>query len=327
MSHVPLNLPGQPPGDSSALGLAKAAFAFANGLRGLWEALDSALKSRRLDVMGTIDASDRHGVTALHLAANAGRVSTVRALIARGASLDPCTVAVEDGDDDEEEEEFAGDWQTHYGGWTPLLLACRGGHHECVSVLVAAGASVHASVDVSSSGDCVESTLTLSAETGSLRSLQMVLDAGASVHVPANSWSPLHAAIWGRGEARYECVAALLRAGADANALDHVGRSVLELAVQPRRAGTPRLISTLLRKGARPLAADSAVLSYYDIKVYNPQIITYFDAIRRAGGYARYEAMRRAPFVAALTRCGGFPIPDDMMSIVVAFWVRRALEY
>ena len=74
-------------------------------------------------------------------------------------------------------------------------------------------------------------------------------------------------------------------------------------------------------------AADSAVLSYYDIKVYNPQIITYFDAIRRAGGYARYEAMRRAPFVAALTRCGGFPLPSEMISIVVAFWVQHALEY
>ena len=325
MSHVQLNLPGQPPGDSSALGLAKAALA--TGRLGLWEALDSALKSRRLDVCGsTIDASDRHGVTALHLAANAGRVSTVRALIRRGASVDPCTVEVE-GDDEEEEEdeEFnAGDWQAD-SGWTPLLLACRGGHHECVSVLVAAGASVHASVDRNSGGDCVESTLTLSAETGDSRSLQMMLDAGAPVHVPANSWSPLHAATWGGGEVNEECIMALLRAGADINAVDHVERSVLELAIQPRNPRGPRLVSTLLRKGARPLAADCGVLDYYSIKVENPQIVAYFDAIRRAGGYARYEAMRRAPFVTALTRC--FPLPSDTIPLVVEFWVRRALEY
>ena len=59
----------------------------------------------------------------------------------------------------------------------------------------------------------------------------------------------------------------------------------------------------------------------------DPKLLAYLDAVRQAGGIVRYENTRRAPFVAAFTRCGAFPIPDDMTSIVVAFWVRRALEY
>ena len=86
------------------------------------------------------------------------------------------------------------------------------------------------------------------------------------------------------------------------------------------RSGSRRLISTLLRAGARLPAADTSYRR-------SSPAIAYIDAIRRAGGYARYETMRRAPFITALTRCGGFPIPDDMISIVVGFWVRRALEY
>ena len=292
-----------------------------------WDDLAQALAEGRQDVCGTIDAHDLLGTTALHFAAHAGAANVVRALVAAGASLDPRTqtsqVVLEIT---LANNTHACTWQVERG-WTPLLVACRGGHHECVSVLVAAGASVHASLERSL---FTETTLTLAAEEGCLRSVQILLDAGASVRVPANSWSPLHASIWGCEEARYECAVALLRAGADVNALDHMGRSPLDLAITSipeRRAKNRRLISTLLREGARLPAANHQVFMRYEIRVENPQIITYIDAIRSAGGYARYETMRRAPFVAAFTRCGGFPLPSEMISIVVAFWVQHALEY
>ena len=295
-----------------------------------WDAFVQALAEGRRDVCDTLDAHDRHGTTALHFAAHAGAASVVRALIAAGASLDPRTqtsqIVLEIY---QANRMHACGWQEERG-WTPLLVACRGGHHECVSALVAAGASVHASVD-RPPGFSTVNTLTLSAEMGSLRSLQLMLDAGASARVPPNTWSPLHAAIFSRSKARYDCAAALLRAGADANALDHVGRTPLSLTISlspnPPAPGetrevvlrpvNSRLMATLLRKGARLPAPN-----YLNLRAYTLNVTAYIDAIRRAGGYARYETMRRAPFITALTRCGGFPIPDDMISIVVGFWVR-----
>ena len=307
-----------------------------------WDAFAQALAEGRRDVCDTIDAHDRHGTTALHFAAHDGAAGAVRALIAAGASLDPRIQTI--AGIPKEYKEKAYYWQV-YPGYTPLLVACKGGHHECVSVLVAAGASVHATVPGALRRAETTLTFAAAAEQGSLRCVQVLLEAGASVRVPPNTWSPLHAAIWGSGDARCECAVALLRAGADVNALDDCGRSPLLFAIDIEsvrdyhsyralssrgssmqlRSGSRRLISTLLRAGARLPAADT---SYRRTSpAVSHELIAYIDAIRRAGGYARYETMRRAPFITALTRCGGFPIPDDMISIVVGFWVRRALEY
>ncbi len=302
-----------------------------------WDAFVQALAEGRRDVCDTLDAHDRHGTTALHFAAHDGAAGAVRALIAAGASLDPRIQIIAGIPKAYKEKAYY--WQV-YPGYTPLLVACEGGHHECVSVLVAAGASVHATVP----GGGIrhpETTLTFAADAdqGSLRCVQVLLEAGASVRVPPNTWSPLHAAIWGTGDARCECAVALLRAGADVNALDDCGRSPLRFAIDiesenayhyyrrsmQRRSGSRRLISTLLRAGARLPAADTSYRRSWP--AVSHEVIAYIDAIRSAGGYARYETMRRAPFITALTRCGGFPIPDDMISIVVGFWVRRALEY
>ena len=284
-----------------------------------WDALAQALAEGRRDICGTINAHDLLGTTALHYAAHAGAASAMRALVAAGANLDPRTQFSSQSVSDSSCE-----WRLE-PGWTPLMLACRFGHHECVSVLVAAGASVHASLQRSQGIACIETPLALSAEIGCLRSVQTLLAAGASVRVPADSWSPLHAAIWGSFEARCECAAALLRAGADVNALDHVGRSPLDLgaiAIANRKPRNRRLIMALLREGARLPEANPPVSPFLPQKLR-----AYYAAIRRAGGYARYETMRRAPFATVLTRCGGFPIPSDTIQIVVAFWVRRALEY
>jgi hypothetical protein len=88
-----------------------------------------------------------------------------------------------------------------------------------------------------------------------------------------------------------------------------------------KRPQQPRLIWTLLREGAR--LPDDDFLRRHAL---NKKIVEYITGVRQAGGIARYETMRRAPFVAALTRCGGFPIPSDMISIVVAFWLQDPLD-
>ena len=46
-----------------------------------------------------------------------------------------------------------------------------------------------------------------------------------------------------------------------------------------------------------------------------------------AGSFAKYDASRRAPFVAMLERVGAFPIPNEMIAIVCAFWLRAGEHY
>ena len=274
-----------------------------------WDSLDKALAEGRI-MAGSIDAHDSNGTTALHIAVDAGRTSTVRALVAAGASLDV----------------------RRYSAWSPLTDACRWGHHECVAVLVAAGADVNMM-----HGNLNESVLSVAAErSGCLRCIRTLLNAGARVNGPPNSWSPLHGAVWGSGREfgrdrskSEDCVNALLRAGADINAMDHLRRSPLYLAMyvetDRRLEDHPcRLVTTLLRKGARLEAPDELPTQNKDGEG-NSRAIAYVNAVRQAGGIVRYEKMRRAPFITALTRC--FPLPSDTIPLVVEFWVRRALEY
>ena len=190
---------------------------------------------------GSIDAHDSHGNTALHIAAKLGRTSTVRALVAAGASLNLCGGR----------------------GWTPLARACREGHPECAAVLVAAGADLNVLCSQMN-----ETALSAAAEySGCVRCIRILLDAGAHVDGPRDSWGPMHGAVWGsrRDKSKSEdSINALLRAGADINAMDHLRRSPLYLAMyvetDRRLEDHPcRLVTTLLRKGAR-LEAARAVM-------------------------------------------------------------------
>ena len=44
------------------------------------------------------------------------------------------------------------------------------------------------------------------------------------------------------------------------------------------------------------------------------ELSTYFGNILAAGSFAKYDASRRAPFVAMLERVGAFPIPKEMIA-------------
>ena len=50
------------------------------------------------------------------------------------------------------------------------------------------------------------------------------------------------------------------------------------------------------------------------------ELSTYFLHVIAAGSFAKYDASRRAPFVAMLDR--SLPIPSDAISVVCEFWLR-----
>ncbi len=96
------------------------------------------------------------GLTALHLAAQNGHVESVRELLGKGAAVNQAS---------EVSTEFKGlhveralmhvlpSWFLHdvcmQDGRTPLLLAAKGGHFECVRALLNAGAAVNQASNVS----------------------------------------------------------------------------------------------------------------------------------------------------------------------------------
>ena len=94
------------------------------------------------------------------------------------------------------------------------------------------------------------------------------------------------------------------------------GTTALHIAAEAGRTST-----------VRALVAAGATLNVRKIFGWSPLTGACREGLRQAGGIVRYEKMRRAPFITALTRCGGFPIPSDTIPLVVEFWVRRALEY
>ena len=60
---------------------------------------------------------------------------------------------------------------------------------------------------------------------------------------------------------------------------------------------------------------------------YARELSFYFREVLAAGSFAKYDASRRAPFVAMLERVGAFPIPNEMIAIVCAFWLRAGEYY
>ena len=69
----------------------------------------------------------------------------------------------------------------------------------------------------------------------------------------------------------------------------------------------------------RPLTANIRIAAAEELS-------TYFGNVLAAGSFAKYDASRRAPFVAMLERVGAFPIPKEMIAVVCEFWL-RAGEY
>ena len=89
--------------------------------------------------------------------------------------------------------------------------------------------------------------------------------------------------------------------------------------IQPRYAAdpTPDLLQEIEDMNER-----------HEIRIaYARELSFYFREVLAAGGFAKYDRSRRAPFVAMLERVGAFPIPNEMIAIVCAFWLRAGEYY
>lgn len=165
----------------------------------------------------------------LSVAADAGEVEMVRALLKAGAEVDA----------------------SNAGGFTALVGAAFRGHAEVAKVLLEAGGSVGARY-----GD--GSTPLHAAAIGCRAEMvRLLLAAGASVNAQDRlKMTPLHDAASRDGCA--QVVRALIEGGANVNAVEHLfGDTPLMSATKScSSAGSQQIIAELLDAGANPLIAN-----------------------------------------------------------------------
>ena len=168
---------------------------------------------------------DADGIPLLHDVAKRGDTVLLQALLQLGLEVDArCTA-----------------------GSTALTHACAGGHRECVTELLGAGANVSATVDDGQFGPMF-ACLTCDADDV----LALLLKAGAD---------PLQLSEWGQSTisncvcrpGNHRCVPALVAAGVDVDHQSPLGATALYLACQ---VDNPDAVRTLLRLGCDPNLAD-----------------------------------------------------------------------
>ncbi len=164
---------------------------------------------------------------ALHRAAGSGRLSEVRALLARGADVNA----------------------RDYRGWTPLHLAARQGHAGMVELLLKHGADPD--VQGGAEGPALHSAIFF----GHPATVRKLIEGGANV----NLWdtdprsfnrgkAPLHCVFWMMGSAYRGAMAdMLLAAGADPDVPTDAGDTALH---QAAARGLTEVVKTLLAYGA-----------------------------------------------------------------------------
>lgn len=232
-------------------------------------------------------ARDFAGRSALHALAESDDLAAVKALLARKA--DPNLPVRSD-------EPFNGDW-----GSTPLMFAARAGHAQVAAALLDAGAAVNARNDLG------VTALHRAVGAGDVATVDLLLARRANPNLPdSRGLTPLHWAarnkykdpegpIPGARQRTERIVSALLRTGADANALDRDGRTPLHRCAE---AGTAGVAALLLGAGARPGAADRLGVTPLHVA-----------AARDYGALARLLIERGAP-AGARDQLGSTPLHD-----------------
>ena len=191
-------------------------------------------------------------------------------------------------------------------GLTALHIAANWARQPCIVALVAAGA------DVNTTSESGWTPLHSAARHADC--IVALLAAGADPNLAASSGrTPLHEAA-GRGNVRG--VAALLAAGANTEVAGTLPRSYSPLA-SAAMGGNPNALPTLLRGGAkncieqieRELQQDIGYQSgdAEDLRRARRAALLYLSRVAEAGGYHKYERIRRAAVMAMAVRSSKLP--------------------
>ena len=199
---------------------------------------DTSAVGLLLETGGEVDATTRHGVTALALASARGHAAVVATLLDGGADPNraspqgetPLMVAARTGVVDSVEallRHGAGvDAREGWRGQTALMWAAAEGHAAVVAPLVATGA------DVDARSDGGFTSLAFAVRGGHGDTVEALVNAGADVDLSLpDGTSPLHLAVI---NAQYDVALRLLEHGADP-AADEPGWTPLHQLVWTRR--------------------------------------------------------------------------------------------
>ena len=162
----------------------------------------------------------------------------------------------------------------------------------------------------------------------------MLLEAGAdALESNSGGWTALHASVgssstsdWFTGRRRvqrvrsaFDCAAALLAAGADANAMTYSQLTPLMLVgcagLNRSSHMSHRLFAVLLRGGA---TLDDHILEHIKNEYGTWCSFSYLDKVHDAGGWKRYAQAHRTCLVA--TFAPKLRLPADVIPLVVDFW-------
>ena len=174
-----------------------------------------------------------------------------------------------------------------------------------------------------------------------LECISMLLEAGASVSSVCWDGTPLHHAASNESPAFHPVVTLLMESGADVNAVDSLGDTVLVSAAESGTAGAVRMLisagavgldraldlaitngkirncTLLLRAGAALPAVITAPAPDGERPGF-PQMRAYIENIRAAGGYKAYEKAHRQRLTVIFLE--KFPaLPVEMLGRVLEF--------
>ena len=174
-----------------------------------------------------------------------------------------------------------------------------------------------------------------------LECISMLLEAGASVSSVCWDGTPLHHAASNESPAFHPVITLLMESGADVNAVDSLGDTVLASAAESGTAGAVRMLisagavgldraldlaitngkirncTLLLRAGAALPAVITEPLPEWQTPVF-PQTCAYIEKIRAAGGYKAYEKAHRQRLTVIFLE--KFPaLPVEMLGRVLEF--------
>ena len=205
----------------------------------------------------------------IHLACEIGSVEVLETLLKHGADIEktaicprnrPMNVAAKHGHTDVVVALLAAGSPADHGleeyfERTPLQNAASGGHASVVKTLLANGA------DVNFQGADCYTALHLSAGENYADVVDVLMEAGADPEMVAgmDSETPLHLAVVGLA---HESAFALLRHGADVNAMNDFGDAPLHIAArytgEHAQEGSYHMLEILLRFGADEHAVNAA---------------------------------------------------------------------